>query len=175
MQGFYWLHLTMFALGTLLLLFAVLRTASVSPSMKLIQGPAKAEMERLVRNQRGLMIFFLVGNTIVGVSVFLGWEGMDRGLVTWIFLLAAVFVLHSMLMQKAVVMEMTRTIEELVPVCASCKQIRVPDTDPEDPDSWTDVDLFLNQRGDMRVTHGICPSCKTTFYPEKFEEGDLSI
>ena len=174
MQGFSWLHLTMFALGTLLLLFAVLRTASVSPSMKLIQGPAKVEMERLVRNQRGLMLFFLVGNTIVGVSVFLGWEGMDRGLVTWIFLLAAVFVLHSMLMQKAVVMEMTRTIEELVPVCASCKQIREPDTDPEDPESWTDVDLFLSQRGDIRVTHGICPSCRMTFYPEKFEEGDLS-
>ncbi len=43
MQGFSWLHLTMFTIGTLLLLFAVLRTASVSPSMKLIQGPAKTE------------------------------------------------------------------------------------------------------------------------------------
>ena len=172
MQGFSWLHLVLFALGTVLLLFALLRTRSVSPSMKLIQGPARAEMERFVRNHRSLMLFFLAGNTIVGVSVFLGWDGMDRGLVTWIFLLAAVFVLHSMLMQKTVVMEMTRTIEELVPVCASCKRIRVPDTDPEDPDSWTDVDLFLTQRGDMRVTHGICPSCRKTLYPGMFEEGE---
>ena len=174
MLGFSFLHLTLFALGTMLLLFALLRTASVSPSAKLIQGTARAEMERFLRNQRSLMLFFLAGNLIVGVSLYLGWEGMDRGLVTWIFLLAAVFVLHSMLLQKTVVMEMTRTIEELVPVCASCKQIRVPDADPEDPDSWTDVDLFLSQHRDMRVTHGICPSCRESLYPGVFEEGEPS-
>ncbi len=56
-------------------------------------------------------------------------------------------------------------LESILPVCASCKKIRV------DPEFWEDVKRIIQERGKDEFTHGICPDCIQKYYPELLKEG----
>lgn len=53
-----------------------------------------------------------------------------------------------------------KTLSGLIPICASCKKIR------DDQGFWNRVEAYLSERADVRFTHGICPGCIKTLYPE---------
>lgn len=58
-------------------------------------------------------------------------------------------------------------LESILPVCASCKQIRM------DPAFWNDIKQFVKDRADKEFTHGVCPDCIDKYYPElKHKHGD---
>jgi light-regulated signal transduction histidine kinase (bacteriophytochrome) len=44
-------------------------------------------------------------------------------------------------------------LEALLPICAWCKKVR------DEPDYWRGVEEFIEDRVDVRFTHGICPDC----------------
>jgi light-regulated signal transduction histidine kinase (bacteriophytochrome) len=44
-------------------------------------------------------------------------------------------------------------LEALLPICAWCKKVR------DEPDYWRSVEEFVENRVDVRFTHGICPDC----------------
>lgn len=46
-----------------------------------------------------------------------------------------------------------RDLQELVPICASCKSIR------DDKGYWERVETYLSRTSDARLTHGLCPPC----------------
>jgi CRP-like cAMP-binding protein len=48
----------------------------------------------------------------------------------------------------------------LVPICASCKNIR------QDDGSWVSVERYVEEHSDADFTHGLCPECKKCLYPE---------
>lgn len=50
-----------------------------------------------------------------------------------------------------------RTLSGLIPICAWCgKKI-------QDKNEWIDVEAYIETHSDATFTHGICPSCLTTF------------
>ena len=51
-------------------------------------------------------------------------------------------------------------LESILPVCASCKKIRM------DPAFWADIKTFVQERAKTEFTHGICPDCIEKYYPE---------
>lgn len=51
-------------------------------------------------------------------------------------------------------------LESILPICASCKQIRM------DPAFWADIKQFVQERSAKEFTHGICPECIDKYYPE---------
>ncbi|WP_310599912.1 hypothetical protein [Desulfobulbus sp.] len=51
-------------------------------------------------------------------------------------------------------------LESILPVCASCRQIRM------DPAFWNDIKQFVQERAANEFTHGICPDCIEKYYPE---------
>jgi len=53
-----------------------------------------------------------------------------------------------------------RTLSGLLPICASCKQIR------NDRGYWQQVDLYIAEHSEATFTHGICPDCGHKLYPE---------
>ena len=63
---------------------------------------------------------------------------------------------------------LTRALEEievlsgLLAMCASCKRIR-------DGDRWEPVEEYLERRGEVSVSHGVCPSCVSELYPDYAE------
>lgn len=61
-------------------------------------------------------------------------------------------------------------IEQLLPICSSCKKIRTDNDHPEDPKSWTSIDQYLHEQKDMLFTHSICPDCMMKLYPGMFKK-----
>jgi HAMP domain-containing protein len=46
----------------------------------------------------------------------------------------------------------------LLPICSSCKKIR------DDQGYWKQVEQFVAEHSDARLTHGICPDCMVSVY-----------
>jgi two-component system NtrC family sensor kinase len=87
--------------------------------------------------------------------------------------LAILFFLGTRIMRLAGSLEETqrqvKTLEGILPMCASCKKIRKERADPADPKSWVAVDSYITDRSEAKISHGICPVCAKTLYdwPEK--------
>ena len=50
-------------------------------------------------------------------------------------------------------------LEGFLPVCASCKRIRVVE-------EWVPLELYLRQHSEAEFTHGMCPECIEVHYGE---------
>jgi GAF domain-containing protein len=59
-----------------------------------------------------------------------------------------------------------RVLEGFIPICAYCRRVR------DDGDYWQQVEEYLEQRTASQFTHGICPGCAATHFPD--EVADLS-
>ena len=58
-----------------------------------------------------------------------------------------------------------RTLSGLIPICAHCKKIR------DDKGYWNQLELYIQKNSDALFSHGLCPECVHTLYPE-FENAD---
>ena len=52
-----------------------------------------------------------------------------------------------------------RTLQELLPICASCKKIR------DDKGYWHQVENYVRMHFEADFTHSICPECFKEMYP----------
>jgi len=82
------------------------------------------------------------------------WIGLvNRGII--LFLIGAAMVL--VLLRKRAD-EQIRTLQGLIPICASCKKIR------NDHGYWDVLEMYLQKHSEAQFTHGICPQCAERFY-----------
>lgn len=56
-------------------------------------------------------------------------------------------------------MAKVRTLEGMLPICASCKKIR------DDKGEWQPVEKYIKERTNTNFSHGICPVCEKKLYP----------
>lgn len=59
------------------------------------------------------------------------------------------------------------TLKGLIPICASCKNVR------NDEGYWDQIEEYISDHSDANFSHGICPSCMEKLYPE-FADTDNS-
>jgi len=59
-----------------------------------------------------------------------------------------------------------RQLEGLLPVCAACKRVRLPEADPRVQESWEPIEVYLRDHADTSVTHGMCPECAREYFGE---------
>lgn len=52
------------------------------------------------------------------------------------------------------------TLSGLLPICASCKNIR------DENNEWQPVEAYVSGRTDAEFTHSVCPSCREELYPD---------
>ena len=53
-----------------------------------------------------------------------------------------------------------KTLRGLLPICASCKQIR------DDKGYWHQIESYIRDHSEAEFTHGICPECSGGLYPQ---------
>jgi len=53
-----------------------------------------------------------------------------------------------------------KTLRGLVPICASCKNIR------DDKGFWHQVEAYIQEHSDAVFSHSICPDCALKLYPD---------
>jgi hypothetical protein len=61
-----------------------------------------------------------------------------------------------------------KTLEGILPICASCKKIRVEGGDPENQNSWIEIERYIGKRTEVQFSHGICPKCEKKLYTQLF-------
>lgn len=54
-----------------------------------------------------------------------------------------------------------KTLSGLLPICANCKKIR------DDEGYWQTVEVYIHEHSEAIFSHGICPDCLQTLYPEQ--------
>ena len=59
-------------------------------------------------------------------------------------------------------LDAVKTLQGLLPICSCCKKIR------DDQGYWQHVETYLQEHTDADFSHGICPDCAHTHYPEYF-------
>ncbi|XCN75428.1 MAG: GAF domain-containing protein [Candidatus Electrothrix aestuarii] len=67
-------------------------------------------------------------------------------------------------------LSLIETLEGMIPICAHCKKIR------DDKGYWHQVEVYISQlsSADFDFSHGICPDCMQTLYPEFHEPEERS-
>lgn len=93
-----------------------------------------------------------------------------RTVARWSWTLAGLFTLLTSglawLLHRAWKREQARAREEvqelrgLLPICASCKQIR------DDAGYWNQIESYVQAHSAATFTHGICPDCVAKMYPD---------
>jgi hypothetical protein len=74
-------------------------------------------------------------------------------------LLTSVYVIDQVRLVSALKKEI-KTLEGILPICASCKKIRNEDG------VYEPMEAYLSRHSEAQFTHGICPECKVKLYPE---------
>jgi hypothetical protein len=54
---------------------------------------------------------------------------------------------------------LTKVLAGFIPICASCKQVRV------EPDRWVQVESYVGDHSEAQFSHTICPPCRERLYP----------
>jgi DNA-binding response OmpR family regulator len=53
-----------------------------------------------------------------------------------------------------------KNLEGLIPICASCKNVR------DDKGYWEQVESYMTKHADITFSHSICPECMARLYPD---------
>ena len=56
--------------------------------------------------------------------------------------------------------EMVETLQQVLPICSSCKKVR------DENGHWLEIEAYLKKRFNIDFTHSICPSCVRRLYPD---------
>lgn len=57
-----------------------------------------------------------------------------------------------------------RKLEGLIPICAKCKKVK------DDKGYWKQIEEYLREYADAEFTHGFCPDCLKSLYPDFWEK-----
>jgi tetratricopeptide (TPR) repeat protein len=57
-------------------------------------------------------------------------------------------------------LQQVKTLQGLLPICANCKKIR------DDTGYWHQVESYVTEHSNAEFTHGICPACAQSLYPD---------
>lgn len=57
-----------------------------------------------------------------------------------------------------------KQLSGMLPICASCKKIR------NDKGYWEQIEMYVRDHSEAEFSHGICPECAKTLYPEFYNE-----
>ncbi|MFH2058124.1 MAG: hypothetical protein ABIJ59_04400 [Pseudomonadota bacterium] len=58
-------------------------------------------------------------------------------------------------------LEETKILRGLLPICASCKKIR------DDKGYWNQIEIFIEKHSDAHFSHGICQDCQEKLYGDQ--------
>lgn len=57
-----------------------------------------------------------------------------------------------------------RSLRGIIPICGHCKRIRT------DTGYWQELEQYVSDRSDASFSHGICPDCARTYWPDEMRE-----
>ncbi len=62
--------------------------------------------------------------------------------------------------QREKAMSELKILQGFIPICASCKKIR------DEEGQWSRMELYIAKNSEADFSHGLCPECVKTLYPD---------
>jgi len=62
--------------------------------------------------------------------------------------------------QLQVALAEIKTLQGIIPICSSCKNIRT------DHGAWEGIEIYISSHSESKFSHGICPACAKKLYPD---------
>jgi hypothetical protein len=145
--------------GAAILLISILKLKVLSAAIPFIPERNRGFIRRILTAERFLMIFFFVGYLLVAAAYSLDMAFLGKFFVCLVFLFGAVFVWTGTALTAKILEEVQATLQGLLPICLSCKKIRITGGDSADQQAWTPIESYISSRTTARFSHGLCPSC----------------
>jgi PAS domain S-box-containing protein len=57
-----------------------------------------------------------------------------------------------------------KTLQDILPICSYCKSVR------DDANYWQSVEAYITRHTNTQFTHGICPSCYSSYVAPQLED-----
>jgi hypothetical protein len=73
------------------------------------------------------------------------------------------YLVNKVAVQKRELEKEVQTLKGILPICSFCKKIRNPNGD------WESLESYITRRSEAEFSHGVCPDCCRTQYPELFQ------
>ena len=145
--------------GAVTMLSCLVKSKALKEAMPFLRKAAQPEVARHIRQHHALMVFFLIGYVLVIVAFVLRLPFVSEIFMSMIFLFAAIFVFLKVSIETKLLSGMQDAMRGLLPICAKCKKIRLPDADDDDQKSWKHIEEYIQDRSDIKFTHSYCPLC----------------
>ena len=71
---------------------------------------------------------------------------------------------EELIIELEAAQEEVNLLSGLIPICASCKNIR------NDKGYWTKIESYITKHSKAKFSHSICPNCAKKLYPDLFKE-----
>ncbi len=72
--------------------------------------------------------------------------------------------------QKKMEDALSKTLSKFIPICSHCKKIRVENSDPEEQQSWVQIESYISNKTSSQFSHGICPECTKKLYSDIYNK-----
>ena len=69
---------------------------------------------------------------------------------------------EKLVLQLQETLKKVKILNGLLPICASCKQIR------DDQGYWNQIEDYISKHSEAQFSHGVCPDCAKKLYPDFF-------
>ncbi|MCK5035473.1 MAG: VUT family protein [Candidatus Sabulitectum sp.] len=79
---------------------------------------------------------------------------------------------EALIAELRITLNKVKKLENLLPVCASCRRIRIKSEKGEKEDSWISMGKYILQETSTELSHGICPECAKVIYPDLSQESE---
>jgi hypothetical protein len=154
-----YLSCSLIFVGALIMLVSMVRVKGLARLMPFAPERRRSPLYFYLLLHRGLIVFFFFGYVVV-----LGALAMDSYSISQIglgiiLLLGAVFVFTVVTVQMRLLLDVQKTLQGILPICACCKKIRVEGGDPRDRRAWKAVESYISEKTDVGFSHGLCPEC----------------
>jgi hypothetical protein len=91
------------------------------------------------------------------------WASINAG-IRILALVLYVYLINRVMLQNIELKKKIRTLEGILPICASCKRIR------NENDEYEEIECYISERSEASFSHGLCEECARKLYPEIYED-----
>ena len=85
-------------------------------------------------------------------------------IVIELVILAIIITVEMLLINKFY--QRIKILEGFLPICANCKRIRRPASNPRKKEYWQTIETYLSEKTTTKFSHSICPECAKILYPD---------
>lgn len=129
------------------------------PLQQILEGREVVTQDSIKRTSAGLRLHFITNS-----RPFRGEDGTLLGIVESFQDITVRKEAEAALLEERDKLEIAlaevKTLQGFIPICASCKAIR------DDQGCWNKLEEYIRKHSDAQFSHGICPKCAKTLYPE---------